>query len=204
MFPKVLILDSLKTMKTFLTLFVLLFSSSVFAEDISDFEIEGMNVGDSLLDYFSEEEIKDNLQINQFPKSNKYILVSIKDHQSFKTYEMVGFVYKNNDKDYIIQHIFGNIFYENDLNNCFKKKKEIKEYFLNNFSSFKLDEFEELHPADKSKKSIQYKSNFEFASGEAIQIACMDWSKEMDNRMFDSLAVSIFTKEFISFLQEAY
>ena len=44
-------------MKILLTLFVLLFSSSVVAEDISDFEIEGMSIGDSLLDYFSEKKI---------------------------------------------------------------------------------------------------------------------------------------------------
>ena len=45
-------------MKILLTLFVLLFSSSVVAEDISDFEIEGMSIGDSSLDYFSNQEIE--------------------------------------------------------------------------------------------------------------------------------------------------
>ena len=44
-------------MKILLTLFVLFFSSSVVAEDISDFQIEGMSIGDSLLDYLSEEKI---------------------------------------------------------------------------------------------------------------------------------------------------
>ena len=44
-------------MKTLLTLFVLFFSSSVVAEDISDFEIEGISIEDSLLDYMSVEEI---------------------------------------------------------------------------------------------------------------------------------------------------
>ena len=48
-------------MKIFLVLFVLFFSFSVFADDISDFQIVGMSVGDSLLDYFSEEEIKNNV-----------------------------------------------------------------------------------------------------------------------------------------------
>ena len=47
-------------MKIILTFFVLLFSSSVVAEDIADFQIEGMSVGDSLLDYFKEEEILNN------------------------------------------------------------------------------------------------------------------------------------------------
>ena len=49
-------------MKILLTLFVMFFSSSVFADDISDFEIEGMSIGDSLLDYMSEEEIVEGIE----------------------------------------------------------------------------------------------------------------------------------------------
>ena len=48
-------------MKILLTLFVLFFSSLVFADDISDFQIEGISIGDSLLDYMSEEKIKTEL-----------------------------------------------------------------------------------------------------------------------------------------------
>ena len=47
-------------MKALLTLFVLFFSSSVVADDISDFEIEGMSIGDSALEYFTEKHIKKN------------------------------------------------------------------------------------------------------------------------------------------------
>ena len=36
---------------------LLLSSPSVFAEDISDFQIEGISIGDSLLDYMTEEKI---------------------------------------------------------------------------------------------------------------------------------------------------
>ena len=54
-------------MKIFLTLIVLLFSSLVVADDISDFQIEGISVGDSLLDYFSINQIKDNT-INLYRK----------------------------------------------------------------------------------------------------------------------------------------
>ena len=41
-------------MKKTLIILVLLFSSSVVADDISDFEIEGMSIGDSALDYYGE------------------------------------------------------------------------------------------------------------------------------------------------------
>ena len=52
-------------MKTILTLFVLFFSSSVLPEDISDFEIEGISIGDSLLDYMQENEIKNEIFENK-------------------------------------------------------------------------------------------------------------------------------------------
>ena len=55
-------------MKTLLTFFILFFSSSVFAEDISDFQIEGISIGDSLLDFFSEAEIKE-MYLVTYPKS---------------------------------------------------------------------------------------------------------------------------------------
>ena len=58
-------------MKKTLIILVLLFSSSVVAEDISDFEIEGMSIGDSLLDYFSEEEIN-GFGKDYYPASNKF------------------------------------------------------------------------------------------------------------------------------------
>ena len=47
-------------MRVFIAALVLIFSfqSWIKAEDIRDFEIEGMSIGDSLLDYISENEIK--------------------------------------------------------------------------------------------------------------------------------------------------
>ena len=41
------------------------FSSSVFADDISYFEIEGVGVGDSLLEYLSEREILKEFEIGK-------------------------------------------------------------------------------------------------------------------------------------------
>ena len=46
-----------------ITLILLLsFQSLTKADDIRDFQIEGMSIGDSLLDYFSETEIKNHNQ----------------------------------------------------------------------------------------------------------------------------------------------
>ena len=52
--------EKLLVMRVFIAVLVLIFSlqSWTKADDISDFEIEGISIGDSLLDYFSEEEIE--------------------------------------------------------------------------------------------------------------------------------------------------
>ena len=41
------------------------------ADDIRDFQIEGMSIGDSLLDYYSKKEIKKFLK-TYYPKSKKF------------------------------------------------------------------------------------------------------------------------------------
>ena len=47
-----------------------LFSHSVFADDISDFVIEGISIGDSLLDYMTEDEILKEIERNKSGYSN--------------------------------------------------------------------------------------------------------------------------------------
>jgi hypothetical protein len=57
-----------------LFLFGFLISPSVFADDISNFPIEGISIGDSLLDYMTEEEIMSN-KINYFSDERQYYVV---------------------------------------------------------------------------------------------------------------------------------
>ena len=46
------------------------FQSFIKADDISDFQIEGISIGDSALNYFSEEEIKKNIRKNSYENSD--------------------------------------------------------------------------------------------------------------------------------------
>ena len=60
-------------MRVFIAVLVLIFGlkSWTKADDIRDFQIEGMSVGDSLLDYFSKEEIKsDEIEKTDSSKTN--------------------------------------------------------------------------------------------------------------------------------------
>ena len=62
----------MKKLSTYLFLILFSFSAPSFADDISEFEIEGISIGDSMLDFFSEEEIKNNIKLDYFsPIQNK-------------------------------------------------------------------------------------------------------------------------------------
>ena len=93
------------------------------ANDIRDFQIEGISIWDSALEFFSEKEIKKGKQ--NFYKNKKYTPVNI-SASFFKTYTHFDFSYKSNDKKYIIKRMSGSIDYRNkDIKNCLKQVDEV-------------------------------------------------------------------------------
>ena len=73
-------------MKIFLTIMILTFSlqSWAKADDISDFQIEGMSIGDSLLDYFTKNDIQKEMNsefVYKYP-GNKFIKVGVGSGES--------------------------------------------------------------------------------------------------------------------------
>ena len=89
------------------------------ADDIRDFEIEGMSIGDSLLDYMSINQIK-NSKRNYFKDKRKYYVVARVDN--LENYEVVDLYLKTGDQKYLIRTIGGII--ELDKNMCFPKKNK--------------------------------------------------------------------------------
>ena len=82
-------------MKRLLIIFIVLFSfqSWTKADDIRDFEIEGISLGDSLFDHFSEKEIK-NFGIEYYP-DKEFRVLSVTSNR-FKNYDAMQFNIKKN------------------------------------------------------------------------------------------------------------
>ena len=186
---------------------LLFLSAPSYADDIKDFEIEGMSVGDSLLDYFSEEEIKDNIEPSSF-KNKKYTKFEMYKHDSIKTYESIQVFFKANDEKYKIYFVSGALFDKNiNIKNC-KKKDEIAEEISKSIIDVTIkDQGINSHPTDKSGKSKVNASIFEFLSGGYIKVTCVDYSKKIEEEWGwnDNVRVDIGTEEFGNFLvYEAY
>ena len=110
-------------MKKILTILILIFTLQTpsLADDIRDFQIEGMSIGDSLLDYMTKNEIKKNT-LQYFSNQRKYYVVGMINN--LKSYEQVEIYLKSKDKKYEIRSMAGMLMI-NNLKNCLKKKRKL-------------------------------------------------------------------------------
>ena len=99
------------------------FQSWTKADDIRDFQIEGMSIGDSLLDFYAEDEIK-SFNKKYYAGSKKYYrLINYDKKKSLKEYNNIMFGIKENDLSYILNTIVGIIPYKKNIVDCYPKKK---------------------------------------------------------------------------------
>ena len=173
-----------------MTIFILLFSSSSFADNIKDFQIEGISIGDSLLNFYSKNEILKN-QLDIY--NDKSFKVSRFIGKSLSNFDELYIHYKNNDNNFIIESIDGAIPYVNDIEQCNSKKNqisaEIKQLFKN--QKWETAEYEDADGIFISKYLI-------LSSGASIGIQCYDWNNriETEYNYYDHLRLSISSKEF--------
>ena len=194
-------------MKILLTLFFLLFSSSVVADDISDFEIEGISIGDSALDYFSEEEIKSNIVYEYTYSSDKFVTFEVYKHSFLKKYDSISVSFKKNDNNYKIHAISGLNFYSDNIDECNIQVDKVSKEISLMFKNVEKVVDEKNHVADPSGQSKTKGVYFWFGSGALASVECYDWSKKLtkEKGWTDNLNIYLATKEFADWLlNEAY
>ena len=192
----------MKKLSTYLFLLFFSFQTPSWADDIRDFQIEGMSIGDSALNYFSEELIEKNKR--NYYKNKKFTPVEIEYLKRYEVYEVVNFNYKTDDKNFKIYSLGGAIDYSNNISDCHKKMDEIVVELsgvLKKLSkSKKTSRLFTVAKLNDTKKTAVYFNNE--LNGDYIEVACYDYTKESGFR--DHLAVAIIPKVIGDFLKIAY
>ena len=198
--------------KRLLLILILTFSfqSWAKADDIRDFEIEGMSIGDSLLDYFSKKEIKS--KINSYNdkgyiyNSRKFYSLTFSNSQKYKIYNSVQIILKDNDNNYKIHSIAGINYYESNINECYDQMKIIEKEFNTIFNNSKKKKYtKRKHEYDKTGKSTTTDAYYYFSNNDSASIHCYDWFPSEVINISDQLNVIFNTNEFNNFLNnEAY
>mgnify|MGYP000710479869 CR=1 FL=1 len=206
-------------MKKLLTLLLSLFflsSPSVFAEDISDFQIERISIGDSLLDYMTEDEILREIEGNKDDylhkkDPNKYVEIYLR--KDFPTYSYVSFFIKNNStnkyltnkKDkYIILSPRGYKKYIEDFDACIQERDEISEIFSDMFPIESKWEDTFSKNDDPSGKSVRDAVYFDLEGGANVEVSCSNYEEtfRIKNSLSEGLSVIVRTEEIINWLTD--
>tara|TARA_B100000902_G_scaffold370055_1_gene394842 strand:+ start:1388 stop:1888 length:501 start_codon:yes stop_codon:yes gene_type:complete len=159
------------------------------ADDISEFEIEGMSIGDSLLKFFNKKTIDEN---KVFYKSNKFYQVSI-DKYNFQIYDGVNFQIKNNDNNYIIYSLSGVI--KKDIKKCLRNQKQVLSEIKSLFNNPQIiDEGKREHAAYENSFTYDI---YVMVNNDMISVSCYDMN---DNNFSDVMLINVDTAEFNDFL----
>ena len=173
-------------MKVFISVLILIFGiqSLTKADDIRDFEIEGMSIGDSLLNFIKIEKIISNISKSKIYDGTNFKRMCINDYGS--VYDRFCVTFLDNKKK-IIQAIQGQIKYESFNYKLCKKdmlniEKELSSLFKNlNYKNWGLLELQ-IHKL-KYPDSTYHPITYDFKDGSRIQLACYNWP-ELDSTVF--------------------
>ena len=193
-------------MKRLLLILILTFSFQTLAkaDDIRDFEIEGVSVESSLLDYFNEDEIID--KINSYKNKGfiygndkkAFYALTFKRPERYEKYDGLQIILKSNDEKYIIYALVGEI-YHKDINNCYNIFDEIEDTFDFLFKdSNKEEKLKRPHSFDKTGDSTTTDVYYNMDNGDVVALVCTDWSIEMN--ISDSFRVELLTDEYADWL----
>ena len=203
-------------MRFFFVILILIYSlqSLTKADDITDFELEGIGIGDSLLDHFAEDIIL-NATTTKYPASPKYYDIHINVQSISENYDQISALVKSNDKTFKIQSIAGDkYFFINEGKNideehlsCLKQKREITDDFSEILTNTSVEEYEHTYSTIDDGKSISDVVDFNFKDGSAIRIYCNKFTVATIKKrnFFNGLSVSITPNAIIEWIDnEAY
>ena len=157
-----------------LYLFLLLFTLQTpsQSDDIQDFQIEGMSIGDSLLNFFSEEEIKNSINHDAYEGSNrKFSLANF--NSSSGVYDILQIHFETNDKNFLIYTIDGVFAFSKTTKECNTEKIEIKKSISDIFANLK-EENKRIEMA--SGRGFLNRTQYIFKTGDFIEIVCYEYN----------------------------
>ena len=180
------------------------FQSWTKAEDIRDFEIEGFSVGESLLDSFTNKEIKSIISQTKYP-NDKFTIYNLETLIKLKNYDSLMVTTKKNDKKYIVMSVSGILDYKN-LSECLAKQNLIVNDIEKIFKLLDKQEDKYKSKQDKTGESIIHGIQYYFKpypSNEAIAINCYNFT--VKSGIPRTLKVNVSSEEYAYFLiNEAY
>ena len=167
-------------------------------EYVKDFKVEGIAVGESLLKYFTKEDILKNTKYTTvtgepIDPNEKYLDAQFSNY-AFETYQGLQVYYEKGDDNFKIHGIGGGIFYERDAQKCLNKFNEVSLILKEQYTTPKISEDVDRKDEREGYGTTKYNALFlDFENGESIEITCTDYDNELLN-VSDVFQLNIYSK----------
>jgi len=175
------------------------------ADDIRDFQIEGISVGDSLLNFMNIEDIKTQLVKNDYLYNytdKKFISIKITGMKSdLYDKRIIVEVKRKNDLKYIIYSVRGEIIFPG-MSKCLAQKNKIVSEIESMFTDIKKREWTRNYPGSTDDRYKIHGANLDFNSGDTIGVICSQFPENLTPKRPDSFYVFIRTKVFEDWLAQ--
>ena len=196
----------------------ILISTSAHSENIKDFKIENISIGDSALDYFAESQIDDSV-LDWYNYSYKAYSTSLLPGKGI--YDWFKISYKSDDDNFLIEGLVGIVEKKNyedvkcneeldaealNISKLFKntkqRKKKLYKVIYNPRKVFQ--------EKSQSGKSTLTSISFDFKDGGKVILSCYDMDKATnqidspikDINQFDSFRIDIRSNVFKNYLEK--
>ena len=197
----------------------LLLSTSAYTDDIKDFKIESISIGDSALDYFTESQLE-NGELDWFNYSYKEYSTSLLLGKDI--YDWFKISYNSHDDDFIIEGLVGIVVKKKyDDNKCNKELDtaalDISKLFKNTKQGKKqlykivYNPRKIFQEPNSSGKSTATSISFDFKDEGKIILSCYNMDKVTnqidspikDINQFDTFRIDIRSKVFAHYLEKS-
>jgi len=195
-------------MRVFLSVLILIFSLQCWtkADDIRDFEIEGISVGDSLLNFMTKDEIKSSISDESKYPNKKFVIVDYKKYEN-NNFDKLLIAIRANDLHFIIHEVKAVLNLEN-LTDCLIQRNEHVKIIKENFpKNTKIKRYEIKEKRDPTGESLTNIVEFKLIDGE-IGVWCDYYSDEfveltkndMSIPSISHLAINAMDNEFLNWI----
>ena len=196
----------------FLTVLILIFSlqNTSKANDINQFEIEGMSIGDSLLDYVNKRTINTSRKY-EYDDDKFYTIDLILNN--FENYYAVQIHLKQNDQKFIIYGIGGAIkfgepgkYFLESIKQCKEQMNIIEKDIDKIFIDADKQSAQVVGQGDYDPEAVRDEIYYTLENGH-IYLQCVTWGKLTKEKdyLFDNLRLTMLSMEFYNWIEnEAY
>ena len=188
-----------RLMKKLLLILLLSISQITSADELSDFEVLGMSIGDNLLDFMPEVDIfygiersKSSNRYSHLKEPDKFFEITVPKQENDLYDGAEVFIKNTKTKEYTIYGIRGYRYYIEDFDACIKKRNQISEILINFFPDSKTGS---LLTEDKAGIT----DNFSIGNLERIiDVNCINLEEtyRLKNNFLEGLSFVIRNKEF--------